>query len=211
MRAQRIVEFAVEGEEYAGGRIVFPVGGLTVLVDDGGGGAYDAFADFVASRPPHSTVLHPHFDDKDCLRDLGVDDWGGAFRTLLGPVEGAEHRHRDLMLEPEYVTAAQLIAEESDGRLICVSSLGNGLAPKMQGRLAAEVARQCAQGSKQVIAWTRNVGILRALHPSAVMCFARDADGLVHAAPMHSAPTSAVDPGGIYEAIGCQWVISRAG
>lgn len=209
---ERLRELVAHGPQYHRGSIALPIGSLTVLVDDGGGGAYEFFAECVTRIEPERRELFTNVDSDDCLRVLGLDDWDGAFRTLLGPVDAAEHRHRDLLLEPEYLAAARLVAAETHGRTAFVSSLGAGLSPMMQRNLGVELLRQCQLGRKQVVAWTREAPLLRTMPPSSVVCFARDRDGLIHAARMSAPPLYVLGvqqtAGDAYAAAGCDWVIS---
>lgn len=208
----RLRELVAHGPQYHRGSITVSVGSLTVLVDDGGGGAGEFFAECVTRTDPDRRELFTNVDSEDCLRDLGLDDWDGAFRTLFGPAEAAQHRHRDILLEPEYLAAARLLAAETHGRTAFASSLGAGLGPKMQRNLGTELLRQCQLGQKQVVAWTREVPILGMMPLSSVVCFARDRDGLIHAARMSSAPMYVLgvkqSAGDAYAAAGCDWVIS---
>lgn len=140
----------------------------------------------------------------------------GAFSLLLGDLgPRSVHAHDALALVPGYRDAAFALAiTPTDLRetVAVFPDLGCELHPAVVDRLAVELRRQAEQGGTQYLAATVNVGALRSLSPSEVVCCAFCADGTLHFARMDEMPDkrllAMLPPAELWLSEGCSWVVN---
>jgi hypothetical protein len=216
-------------------RLPQPLGPVTVMVGEMGGGADDVMRDAMRLGPYGMIVSGGNPRTRQCIGDHmalrrlpeELPDYLAAYGhlptavcRLVGHDRFATHLSRQAVANSSYLWAAYA-ALDSLCRLaelhlpqppvLLLPDLGIGLHPAAQTRLARGLFHD-APGAVQIIATTMSPEVVDAAELDAVLVFARDDEGEVHCKRLSEHPDAErhgrlLRPGEFWTTVGEEWVL----